>query len=229
MAKSWEWNEDGTVITMKLRNDILWDDGTPLSAQDIHFSYTSSPTQGWRAHLGYVEYLKEGKRPLIVDDETIGTSHAYDRPRSSRTSGGHTAEAHPRGSDRASLRTHAPSKSPMSNGPWKLTAWSPTSALCSSPTTSSPVPTSSSRTSRRSSSRSSRSTPRMLELESGKIDMMRSILSQTQTDCARNIRSWTSFVVATAPWTTWPGTSQTRCSVTRRCVKRSPTRSTSRA
>lgn len=38
-AKSWNWNNDSTSITINIREDILWRDGIKLTAEDIIFSY----------------------------------------------------------------------------------------------------------------------------------------------------------------------------------------------
>ncbi|MCA9980359.1 MAG: hypothetical protein KDD89_05990, partial [Anaerolineales bacterium] len=32
-------SEDGTVITLSLRDDIVWSDGTPITAEDFVFTY----------------------------------------------------------------------------------------------------------------------------------------------------------------------------------------------
>jgi peptide/nickel transport system substrate-binding protein len=182
MAKSWEWSEDGTVITMKLRNDILWDDGTPLSAHDLEFSYelVGDPKVA-SARLGYVEYLQEGKRPLIIDDETIEWhfTHAYDR--TTQLAHASSVAALPKhilkDADRASLRTHALSKEPMSNGPWKMTAWEPNQRIVLEPNDKFTGPDDFKPYLKKVIFKIiPEYSTRMLELESGKIDMMQSIL-----------------------------------------------------
>lgn len=39
VADSWDISEDGLVYTFRLRDDIVWSDGTPLTAQDVVFSF----------------------------------------------------------------------------------------------------------------------------------------------------------------------------------------------
>ena len=39
LAKSWEISDDGLVITFHLREGILWSDGTPITADDVLFTY----------------------------------------------------------------------------------------------------------------------------------------------------------------------------------------------
>ena len=48
LAESWEWADDNSSINFILRNDVLWSDGTPLTAEDIIFSldvYSDSKVQ----------------------------------------------------------------------------------------------------------------------------------------------------------------------------------------
>jgi len=39
LAKSWDISDDGLVITFHLREGILWSDGTPITADDVVFTY----------------------------------------------------------------------------------------------------------------------------------------------------------------------------------------------
>ena len=39
LAKSWEFSENGAVLTYHLRNDIFWSDGQPTTADDVLFTY----------------------------------------------------------------------------------------------------------------------------------------------------------------------------------------------
>ncbi len=39
VAKSWSWNDDYTVLTVKLRKGHKWSDGQPFTAEDIRFWY----------------------------------------------------------------------------------------------------------------------------------------------------------------------------------------------
>jgi peptide/nickel transport system substrate-binding protein len=38
IAESWTWSGDGLSLAFTLRNDVVWHDGTPLTADDVRFS-----------------------------------------------------------------------------------------------------------------------------------------------------------------------------------------------
>lgn len=46
LATSWEANDDFTEYTVKIRNDVKFTDGTPLTAEDVAFSYNEASTNG---------------------------------------------------------------------------------------------------------------------------------------------------------------------------------------
>ena len=40
LAPSWAWNEEGTELTMTLRQGIKWHDGKPFTAADVRCTLT---------------------------------------------------------------------------------------------------------------------------------------------------------------------------------------------
>src|SRR5918997_5763537 len=48
-ALSWEGNEDGTVWTFQIDPDLMWNDGTPVTANDwvATFRYGADPEHAW--------------------------------------------------------------------------------------------------------------------------------------------------------------------------------------
>ncbi len=51
LAESWEVSEDGLTYTFTLRDGVTWHDGTPLTADDVVYSYgriRESANNGWR-------------------------------------------------------------------------------------------------------------------------------------------------------------------------------------
>lgn len=41
LAESFEWNEDGTELTVRLRDGVTWNDGEPFTADDVVYSFTN--------------------------------------------------------------------------------------------------------------------------------------------------------------------------------------------
>lgn len=62
LAESWEISEDGTVYTFKLRDDVVFHDGTPMTADDV--IYTAELTLDETLNSPY-----RGK--FIVDGEPV--------------------------------------------------------------------------------------------------------------------------------------------------------------
>ncbi len=82
-AESWEYSEDGKSITFKLKQDRAFSDGTPLTAQDVVFtyqiladpSYTGRYGSAVKDFLGYDEYYA-GETDVFqgveaIDDFTV--------------------------------------------------------------------------------------------------------------------------------------------------------------
>ena len=81
LAKSWEWSEDGKKLTLKLRDDITWEDGEKVTADDIKFAYELAGNPAVASpRIGYLEHMVEGANPRVVDDYTIEFefTQAYD-------------------------------------------------------------------------------------------------------------------------------------------------------
>lgn len=47
LAKEYSYSEDGLSITFKLRDNAMWHDGKPLSADDVVFTYTFHIHKPW--------------------------------------------------------------------------------------------------------------------------------------------------------------------------------------
>jgi peptide/nickel transport system substrate-binding protein len=64
----YEWNDEGTEVTFKLKDAAMWSDGTPVTAEDV--AYT------WATHLKYGTNAGGANAPYIdtieaVDDKTV--------------------------------------------------------------------------------------------------------------------------------------------------------------
>lgn len=72
VAENWEVSEDGKTVTVTIRDGIVWNDGTPITANDVYF--------GWAAvQQGDVTQVSGSYRPAaafvvgaeVIDDKTI--------------------------------------------------------------------------------------------------------------------------------------------------------------
>lgn len=62
LAKSYEISDDNLSITFKLNDNIKWNDGKTLTADDVAFTFTSLADKGYTgSKYGYVEELKGAK------------------------------------------------------------------------------------------------------------------------------------------------------------------------
>ena len=69
LATNWEITPDGTTYTNKLRSDVTWHDGTPLTADDVAFSmitYRDDPESGVAR---FFVLMKDD--PVVVDAQTV--------------------------------------------------------------------------------------------------------------------------------------------------------------
>jgi peptide/nickel transport system substrate-binding protein len=69
IADSWTASEDGLTYTFNLRDDIYWTDGTPVTAQDVKFTYEAMSSDLVNTpHKGNVEMIESIK---VVDDYSL--------------------------------------------------------------------------------------------------------------------------------------------------------------
>jgi peptide/nickel transport system substrate-binding protein len=57
LAESWEGSEDGKTWTYKLRPNMKWSDGKPLTAEDIAWTVNTSRKEEWLNHFSVTENL----------------------------------------------------------------------------------------------------------------------------------------------------------------------------
>ena len=127
IAESWSFNEEQTILNIKLRKDIKWSDGHPLTAEDFKFTYdliadplVASP------RLPYVKNMIKNKRPLIIDKHTLQFHYinAYDKVTMLSHASSYLVPAHKlKDADRATLRGHKLGRAPVVNGPFIFTKW----------------------------------------------------------------------------------------------------------
>lgn len=69
LAESWDISADGKTYTYKLRKDVKWHDGSPLTAEDVAFSmilYRDDPESGVARFFPLMK-----KDPVVVDANTV--------------------------------------------------------------------------------------------------------------------------------------------------------------
>ncbi len=69
LATGWEVSEDGLAYTVTLRDDVFWSDGTPVTANDIVYSFDAIASGETDTTLGYV--LTDIASVTAVDDYTL--------------------------------------------------------------------------------------------------------------------------------------------------------------
>ncbi len=68
LAESWEVSDDGLLWTFHLREGAAWQDGQPITAEDVAFSYNVITEKDLTAYSTYMKNIKEAR---AVDDYTV--------------------------------------------------------------------------------------------------------------------------------------------------------------
>ncbi len=125
IAKDWQFSEDGRTLSVALREDIQWQDGTNLTADDVVFSLNTLRAAGenavYKNSMGYIaSYAKTGAYSLsITFNQTFsGNLYALCFP---------VICAHYYGKD--NVLTSAKNMEPMGNGYYKFEKFTPTKEL----------------------------------------------------------------------------------------------------
>ena len=127
LAETYDWSEDHRVLTLILRQDVFWSDGTPVTADDVHWTWQAqiSPKLAW----AYAQNKESITDMEVVDPYTLRVT--FDAPSSSQLTDLNEGAILPR---------HAWSQLPLSewsqspdwfmehlvvNGPFTLEGWRP--------------------------------------------------------------------------------------------------------
>ena len=73
LAEKWEWNDDGTELTLFLREGLKWSDGEPFSVDDIIFWWEDIENDPEITKAPHAEWVVNGKPMELekLDDVTI--------------------------------------------------------------------------------------------------------------------------------------------------------------
>jgi peptide/nickel transport system substrate-binding protein len=69
LAESWEWSDDHLDLTFHLRDDVVWSDGVPFTAEDVRFTWEAQtdPDVAWND-----AFIKDAIEDVeIVDPHTV--------------------------------------------------------------------------------------------------------------------------------------------------------------
>lgn len=131
LAKSWTFSEDGRSIRMELDESLTWEDGAPVTAEDVRFTYALIADPDVRSPmLDRVSSLTPKGRPKVIGPSTIEWvfERAYDRTAMlALVSRLPPVPQHLLASKtvaRSKLREHPlNAQSPIGDGPWKVAEW----------------------------------------------------------------------------------------------------------
>lgn len=71
LAESWTLAEDGSGVTFRLRDDVTWHDGQPVTAEDVAFTYRRAmdPATGF-PNAGWFQFY-DADAVEVLDDHTV--------------------------------------------------------------------------------------------------------------------------------------------------------------
>jgi peptide/nickel transport system substrate-binding protein len=123
LARGWEFGADSLTVTFALRDDVVWSDGTPVTAHDVRFTWelqvdtlVAWPSRSVKERIEDVE---------VVDDYTVRFRFSGRYPYQLMDANDgvilpkHILDTVPR----AEIRACAFGRSPVGNGPYKLARW----------------------------------------------------------------------------------------------------------
>jgi peptide/nickel transport system substrate-binding protein len=127
LAQSWERSADGLSLTYRLRRDFAWHDGTPVTAQDVAFSYElygDPRTAATRA-----DAVRRIRLPVEAPDSWTARFH-FTEPYDLHSQLAHTGlnivpEHCLEKADRERLRGDPFGRAPVGAGPFRFERWDP--------------------------------------------------------------------------------------------------------
>jgi peptide/nickel transport system substrate-binding protein len=137
-ARSWSWSEDGKVVSVEVRDDLTWEDGVPVTVDDLVFTFelVADPTVA-SPRMAITEHMVAGARPKVVDSTHVEFhfDQAFDRATQLAYIGdlGLVPKHVFAGADRATLAGHPKVNAPLSYGPFRLARWDPGQQLVLEP------------------------------------------------------------------------------------------------
>lgn len=130
MATEWSFSEDGRTLSMTLQDGVKWEDGKPLTVQDIARTYEiMADPKATSSRFSTADKLVPGKRPAILDATHIQWESKEPVDQGMflfSVTGQQWVPAHALAdADVSTLRAHPLSSQPLSYGPWRLESHEP--------------------------------------------------------------------------------------------------------
>ena len=121
---SWEISEDGLTYTFTIREDAVWSDGTPITADDALFSFNAILSDIDTTAEDLVSNIESIEK---IDDKTYAIQlNGIDCAALSNFSGINFLPAHKYAADFSDFETNPMNQNPdISGGPYILDSWAP--------------------------------------------------------------------------------------------------------
>lgn len=140
LATEWAWSDDKLALTYTLRTDVVWEDGEPLTADDVVFTYTlmrdPKVASNW---FGDAQAIRE----VTADGPHQVTFH-FAEPRNLQLQQGVTIrgivpEHIFKDIDPEALREHPTGRQPLASGPFRVAGWTPNQRVILEPNPMAPA------------------------------------------------------------------------------------------
>ena len=129
LAESWTMDGD-TGVTMKLRRDVKWHDGKPLTAEDVKFTFDLAKNPKATSGLVGSVYLTQVKSATVVDPYTIRFAFTNPHAQSLEDFWWSPVPKHILGNVAPEQLTQHPfNQKPVGSGPFKLGDFRPNQSL----------------------------------------------------------------------------------------------------
>lgn len=134
LAESWSWSDDQLTLTYRLRGDVSWEGGAPLTASDVAFTYDL--IQDPEVASNWSSEAKAIARVEVVDARTVAFHFTEARNpvlQQAATVRGIVPKHVLASVERGALRTHASGQSPAASGPFRVASWRPNDRIVLEP------------------------------------------------------------------------------------------------
>lgn len=131
LAESWQWSTDGLTLDVRLRDDLRWEDGTPVTAADLALASTLANTAEVGSRRGDREGLMEpAARPEVINPRNVRYRFRTRGAPSVMLEAAATLQVVPShllglpGQEGSALRRHPlNAATPLASGPWRVAKW----------------------------------------------------------------------------------------------------------